>query len=83
MSNNRLYIGNKKTKEYIFIEKGWGSGWTGDWFDADALKEFLQEQFEEGSEQKDTDLVFFTEQSDMYADFIDNGFKFTKSPKIT
>lgn len=29
MANNRLFIGNRISKKYLMISKGFGSGWSG------------------------------------------------------
>lgn len=76
MANNRLYIGDMSTKEYIFLEKGWGSGWDGDWFNADLFKEFIRDRYEEAEVGTKTSLVFFTEYDNIHDWFITHGTKY-------
>ena len=76
MSNNRLFIGNTKTKEYCLLAKGWGSGWN--IVDNDELERFLYGQNNEGGlkDGKDsTNLILFTEYDPQYEDFYKNGLR--------
>lgn len=63
MANNRLYVGDNVSEEYIFIEKGWGAGWDGDYFNCELFKSFISSRIKEGGLSEDTNLFFFTEQS--------------------
>lgn len=82
MANNRLYFGNTETKEYIFLEKGWGCGWEGGWFDGELIRLFISNAFHEGEIGQDTNLIFFTEYSKCFDDFVDNGKQITKDSLI-
>ena len=78
MANNRLYFGDTKTKDYIFLEKGWGAGWDGGWFDGELMQKFIEQVYTDGDLGAKTSLVFFTEYDDCYDDFITNGIKRSK-----
>lgn len=71
MANNRLYVADRLNKEYIFIEKGWGAGWTGDHFDSELFTKFISSRYDEGDLQNDTNLFFFTDQSPFYDEIIE------------
>jgi hypothetical protein len=73
MANSRLFLGNKETKEYIFVEKGWGVYWNGGWFNSVEVQAFIMYGDTCGDE---TDLIFFTEFCDCYSDFMENGERF-------
>lgn len=73
MANDRLYIGNKIDKTYVFVENGWGTGWTGGHFDGDLIAKFLSEVWEDGNGGGPTCLEFFSEESESYMDYIKNG----------
>lgn len=72
MANNRLYVGNRRDKEYVFLEKGWGCGWTGGWVNDSwkNLRRLIREAYSEGGVYTDTDLFFFTEQSPCYEEIM-------------
>ena len=72
MANNRLYLGDSSTKEYIFIEKGWGSGWDGSWFDDKLFYEFISSRYNEGQVGQSTNMFFFTEYDDNFNHIINN-----------
>lgn len=72
MANNRLYVADRLNKEYIFIENGWGFGWTGGHFDSELFTEFISSRNNEGDLQSDTNLFFFTEQSLFYDEIIES-----------
>jgi hypothetical protein len=76
MANNRLYLGNKETKEWIFVEKGWGVWWNGDKFNCDKVRAFIIYGTSEANVGDKTDLVFFTEYDECYDDFMKNGEEF-------
>lgn len=63
MANNRLYIGNKRTKEKVMIAKGFGSGWE---LREERVTKFIEnfENINESDVGKKTDLVLFTEYDD-------------------
>ena len=72
MANNRLYVGNRKTKEYSFLSKGFGTGWVAE--DAGKnLENFLDNTHTFGeSNFDDTSLFFFTEQSEEWDEILDD-----------
>jgi hypothetical protein len=75
MANNRLYIGNKETKEWVLLCKGYGGGWE-NIFSADKVNEFLSNQTDEGFLGGSTNLILFTEyDEEVYNDFVENGTK--------
>ncbi|MBK8225397.1 MAG: hypothetical protein IPK73_30655 [Candidatus Obscuribacter sp.] len=79
MANDRLYIGNIETKEFVYVEKGWGCGWDGSRFDGELIQAFLEGQTNDGHGNAPTNLVMFSECSDCYNDFLDNGLMFVRS----
>jgi hypothetical protein len=72
MANNRLYIGNKETKQYVLLSKSMGGGWSGV-FNPDKFEYFLNDQTDEGFLGGSTNLVLFTEYDEIYDDFRQNG----------
>lgn len=81
MANNRLYIGDSLSKEYIFIEKGWGAGWDGSWFDDKLFYEFISTRYDEGQAGQSTNMFFFTEFDERFSDIINNWSKFESHEK--
>ena len=77
MANNRLYIGNVKTKDYMFVEKGWGLSWNGGHFAPKLLEYFLENTHDEANVGDKTNLIFFTENDECFDDFHHNGNKIT------
>lgn len=73
MANDRLYIGNRETKEHVFVDKGWGCGWDGGHFDAEKIQEFLRGTVQDGNGGKPTVLEFFSEKSKCCEDYLQNG----------
>ena len=67
MSNNRLYVGNKKSKKWLMLCKGWGEGWDG--LNGKKIKMFnkfiMSEDCIGESDFSPTSLFFFTEQDRM------------------
>lgn len=69
MANNRLYIGNKETKQYAYLTKGYADGW--DAYNSEGLKNnflnFIEQTdtFKESNNGK-TNLFFFTEADDIW-----------------
>lgn len=65
VSNNRLYVGNLETRQWVFIEKGWAAGWSGGWFVNERVtrfREFIAKDMVAIAEFGGrTNLVFFTE----------------------
>lgn len=59
MANNRLYIGNASTKQYLLYAKGWGNGWKvkTDQGRADHFVDCCELESESGK----TSLIFLTE----------------------
>ena len=63
MANNRLYIVDKSTKEYVLLAKGSGCAWNELW-DKDVLNDFLQTRFNDNDEESqliighENDMVF-------------------------
>ena len=43
MANNRLYLVDTSTKEYLCLAKGWGCAW--DTGNLDLYQEFMNERF--------------------------------------
>jgi len=76
MANNRLYLADSKAKEYIFINKGFGAGWDGGWFDASLFEGFISERYNEGEAGGQTYLFFFTEYHEMADEIFANWTKF-------
>ena len=66
MANNRLYIGNPSTGEYILLAKGYGSGWN--LHDVDTVEEWLLTCYGE-SDRGPTELILFTEYEDILTVF--------------
>lgn len=76
MSNNRLYIGNKETLEYIFLEKGYGDGWVCGWFESELVKIIIaRNTYFESNLGGKTNLVFFTEYDELHDIFMSKGKK--------
>jgi hypothetical protein len=64
MANNRLYIVDKSTKEFLCIAKGDGCGWAvGNY---DLYSRFMNERFNDGNEG--TNLLIGTENDDKFFD---------------
>ena len=83
MSNNRLYIGNKKTEEYLMLAKGFASGWD-QRNDPKLLASWWEDHvfFEESEIGGKTSLVVFTEYDhDLYDEFMRNGVRIDNLPK--
>jgi hypothetical protein len=69
VANNRLYLGHKKSKLWILLTKGFGSGWHGlSKSQVDLLEEFFgePEHIGESDISRKTDLVLFSEYDDLY-----------------
>jgi hypothetical protein len=61
MANNRLFIGNRISKKYLMISKGFGSGWNGI-RNLELLEQFIQEdECVPESNDGETSLFLFTE----------------------
>jgi hypothetical protein len=49
MANNRLYLVDKETKEYVILAKGWGNSWSGSLLDSEKHRSkiirFLESRF--------------------------------------
>jgi thiamine biosynthesis lipoprotein ApbE len=71
MANNRLYIGNKQTGEFVCIGK---SGDGGKWreFSNNDFAFIQQISLTDNIWNTSTDLVIFTESDDMWWDFFHN-----------
>ena len=62
MANNRLYLVDTITKEYLCIAKGWGAGWyTGN---IDLYDDFMIKRFSDGDGK--TNLILGTENDDEF-----------------
>ena len=70
MANNRLYLGNKKTGEFIMLAKQWGGSWEC-WHDCGTrvIQNFIESEFDGGHS---TDLQLFTEMDGRLNAFTDN-----------
>lgn len=70
MANNRLYLVDTITKEYLCLAKGWGCAWsTGN---IDLYQKFMNERFNDGDDK--TNLIIGTENdNDFYDRWIVNG----------
>ena len=73
MANNRLYLGNRETKKWIFVEKGWGSFWNGGKFNAKKIHAFIVYEGDGANVGEKTNLIFFNETDDIYDEFINKG----------
>ena len=82
MANNRLYIADTLNMEYMLIEKGWGYGWNGGYFDSELFKTFLKNRIDEGGILDDTNLIFFTENSSNFQYIMKNYNQITKQKFI-
>jgi hypothetical protein len=73
MANNRLYIVNKNTKQFVCIAKSFGNGWR--LGNVNALKDFLLEadDFLDKSE-----LIIITENDTDYRKYLDPEDNFNK-----
>ena len=71
MANNRLYIGNKKTKQYMMFCKSNDAMWY-NWYNMDQLMWHIEDDDGSWIGNK-TNLVFFTEYDELYDWFMDNG----------
>ena len=57
MANNRLYLVDTSTKEYLCLAKGWGVAWvTGN---IDLYQDFMSGRFNDGDDG--TNLILVTE----------------------
>ncbi len=78
MANNRLYLVDTSTKEYLCLAKGWGCAWnTGN---IDLYKKFLSERFNDFDDK--TNLIIGTENDkDFYNKWIESGDSFNTENK--
>lgn len=78
MANNRLYLVDTSTKEYLCIAKGWGCAWnTGN---IDLYQKFLSERFNDFDDK--TNLIIGTENDkDFYNKWIESGENFNTENK--
>ena len=81
MANNRLYIGSHEAKEYLFLCKGFGSGWS--FRDTEkALILFIESDATiKESDSDKTSLFFFTEQDDIYQTILGKNSNWTEIKK--
>ena len=70
MANNRLYLVDTSTREYLCLAKSWGCAWnTGN---IDLYQEFMSDRFNDCDEK--TNLIIGTENDDdFYNKWIVNG----------
>ena len=64
MANNRLYLVDTSTKEYLCLAKGWGCAW--DVGNIDLYQEFMSDRFDEIGDK--TNLIIGTENDDEFYD---------------
>ena len=78
MANNRLYLVDTSTKEYLCLAKGWGCGWiTGN---IDLYREFMLERFNDND--NNSNLIIGHENDDSFFDkWIVNGINYNKENK--
>ena len=70
--NNKLFIGNKATKQYKCVGVSVGLGWKD--IDTQELIRFISEaELSETDVGGKTNLVFFTEYDDLHEVFLQNG----------
>lgn len=77
MANNRLYVVDTSTNEYLCIAKGWGCGWNVG--NIDLYTEFM---FFRTNDADETNLIVGTEADDeFYEKWIVNGQNFNSKNK--
>ena len=66
MANNRLFIGNTNTKEWVMLAKGFGNGWTVR--NLDKLNNFIEDSkfIPETDVNGLSQFFFFTEYDNIY-----------------
>ncbi|MCP3924901.1 MAG: hypothetical protein GY714_20170 [Desulfobacterales bacterium] len=71
MANNRLFVGNTKTKEWVMLAKGFGNGWNTRL--VDKLDAFIRswEFICESDVGCKTQFFFFTEYDNIHAEVFD------------
>lgn len=75
MANNRLYIVDKSTKEYIMIAKGFGCAWS--LWKRNELEDFLSTRTNDNDEN--SNLIIGHENDQVfYNEFIVNGIKYNQ-----
>lgn len=70
MANNRLYIVDKVTKEYVMIAKGWGCAWL--LWKHNELEDFLYTRTSDNDEVTNL-LIGHENDEEFYNEFIVNG----------
>lgn len=70
MANNRLYIVDKVTKEYVMIAKGWGVAWS--LWKHNELEDFLSTRTSDNDEVTNL-LIGHENDEEFYNEFIVNG----------
>lgn len=78
MANNRLYLVDKKKKEYVILAKGWGNAWSGSLLDNEKHRSkiisFLESRFDDGD--SNSNLIMGHENDEgFYNNYILNGVK--------
>lgn len=76
MANNRLYLVDKETKEYVILAKGWGNAWSGSLLDNEKHRSkiisFLESRFDD--DDSNSNLIMGHENDTEFMDeYIVNG----------